>query len=378
MADNAIAKNPHILLVSKELWSPDCHREQLVMAGLNILQIHDPIDTLKVVSTQSIDLVLLHISADEIIDLGLPQILRKVSALEYLPIVVIADELPQDKRCEYLDNGVDEVINGNASGPEFVARVRALLRIRHLHNQLALSRQALQQSLDRERQLLAKLQQDNAQLQDMCTIDPLTHTKNVRSFRDILQHEFKQAVRYGHALSMLMLDVDHFKQVNDKFGHPCGDYVLKEVAVILKKAVRDSDVVARTGGEEFSLILPKAGPAQAEKLAQRIRKEVRKRRFSVFGKEIHVTISIGTASYPADAEIVEPAMLVYLADQALLEAKETGRNRVVALREMPMETRQRLHREYRKSRSDLAKCSPEVDAKMLGDWVDWDVLQKAE
>jgi two-component system cell cycle response regulator len=130
--------------------------------------------------------------------------------------------------------------------------------VKDLHDKLAASRLALQEALRRERKLLAKLRRDNAHLQALVTTDPLTHVQNRRSFRDILDHEFKMARRYNQPLGLLALDVDHFKVVNDSHGHPSGDYVLKELAVILTRSVRESDVVARTGGEEFCVLLPKA------------------------------------------------------------------------------------------------------------------------
>ncbi|HHH75570.1 MAG TPA: GGDEF domain-containing protein, partial [Phycisphaerae bacterium] len=127
---------------------------------------------------------------------------------------------------------------------------------------------------------------------------------------------------------------------------PSGDYVLKELAVILNQNVRESDVVARTGGEEFSVILPRASRQEAEIFAQRIRLQVSKRQFIVYGDRIHITISIGSATFPEDAEITDPGILEYLADQALLTAKESGRDRVVAVNSLGMAVRSRLRRQY--------------------------------
>jgi len=238
------------------------------------------------------------------------------------------------------------VIPDTISPGEMTARLRALLRIKSLHDQLSGSRTALQQALERERSLLVKLRRDNEHLHTLATTDPLTRIQNVRSFRSILQHEFRMAKRYDQPLSVLMLDLDHFKVVNDTHGHPSGDYVLKESAVILKQSVRESDVVARTGGEEFSVILPKAGAEQALRFAERIRGNICSREFIVYGENIHITTSIGLATYPADAEIVEPDMLAYFADQALLTAKESGRDCVVCVRDLDRSVRARLRRQF--------------------------------
>jgi diguanylate cyclase (GGDEF)-like protein len=175
--------------------------------------------------------------------------------------------------------------------------------------------------------------------------------QNVRSFRDILEHEFRIAKRYNQHLSLLVLDVDHFKLVNDNHGHPSGDYVLKEMAVTMKQSVRESDVVSRTGGEEFAVILPKADRSQAAMFAERIRRTIASREFTVYGRSIRVTASVGCTCYPADAEATEADMLVYFADQALLSAKESGRDRVVEFHELAPEVRRRLRRQYLQMRS---------------------------
>jgi len=274
------------------------------------------------------------------------RVLRGVSSTEFLPVVVLAAGADERECCEYLDAGADDVLAEGTSPAEMIARVGALLRVKELHDQLAASRAALRDALDRERQLMAKLRRDNAQLRQEATTDPLTHAQNVRSFRDLLGHEFRGAKRYNTPLSLLMLDVDHFKVVNDTHGHPSGDYVLKELAVILKKSVRESDVVARTGGEEFCVLLPKAGLAQAGKFADRIRGEVFRREFIVYDQHIHVTVSIGLASYPEDVEVADAEMLMYFADQALLTAKENGRDRVVTFHAMPAIVRRRLRQQY--------------------------------
>jgi len=283
---------------------------------------------------------------DEMVDTDLPNVLRNVSPADYLPVMIIAGDPAEEQHCRFLNSGADDVISEATSPAEMTARIRAMLRIKELHDQLSASRSELQRSLKRERRLLAKAKRDNDHLRALCTTDPLTHVQNVRSFRDIFAHEFKMAKRYDQHLSLLMLDVDHFKVVNDTHGHPSGDYVLKELAVILTRSVRESDVVARTGGEEFCLILPKADRRQAMRFAERVRKEVYRRRFIVYGQHIHVTVSLGLASFPDDAEITDPDHLIYCGDQALLMAKETGRDRAVAFRDLDPAVRLRLCRQY--------------------------------
>ncbi len=310
-----------------------------------IIAIEDEIEAFAAVRSRGVDLVILHMPLDDSIDSDLPNVLRGISPSPYLPVMIMSTDSAEAQRCRFLNSGADDVIAEQTSAIEVRARIRAMLRIRDLYDQLASSRSALERVLDHEQKLMARLREDNKALQAKCTTDPLTHVRNVRSFGGILEHEFKSAKRYDNALSILALDIDHFKLVNDTYGHHSGDYVLKELAVILTRSVRESDVVARTGGEEFCVLLPKADQAQAAIFAERIRQEVSVRKFTVFGKDIHVTVSLGQATFPDNAEITTPSMLTYFADQALLQAKDTGRDRVVKFSDMPHEMRHRLRQQ---------------------------------
>ena len=332
--------------MSGDLDQARCRCSQLALAGWQTLQVGNHLEALSAVKRHDVDVVILCLPVDEMVDTDLPNVLRNVASTAYLPVIILAEDPAEEQRCRFLNSGADDILAHDISQAELVARIRALLRIKDLQDALSASRTALQNALRRERKLLTKLRRDNAHLQVLVTTDPLTHVQNVRSFRDILRHEFKIAKRYNQPLSLLMLDADHFKVINDSYGHPSGDYVLKELAVILKQSVRESDVVARIGGEEFAVILPRADAHQAAAFAERIRTEVFSRKFIVFDHEIHVTISIGSSTYPADAEITEPEMLVYFADQALLTAKESGRDCVVAFGEMDRAVRHRLRRQY--------------------------------
>ena len=345
MAEVRTTDTARILVMSGSLAEATNRVSQLTFAGWQVVRAIDQIDVLCAAKSQAIDLVLLHMPVDDMVDMDLPNVLRDVSPAEYLPVIIIAGDTAEEQRCRFLDSGADDVFRQTISPAEMVARIGALLRIKDLHDKLSASRGALQRALHRERKLMAKLKRDNAQLQALCTTDPLTHVQNVRSFQDILEHEFRIAKRYTQPLSLLMLDVDHFKVVNDTHGHPSGDYVLKELAVILTQSVRESDVVSRTGGEEFSVVLPKADRRQANQFAERIRREVCARDFIVYGQHIHVTTSLGIATFPTDAEITDPDMLVYSADQALLVAKDAGRDRVVPFCNLDPAVRQRLKRQ---------------------------------
>ncbi|MCP4374624.1 MAG: diguanylate cyclase [bacterium] len=310
-----------------------------------ISEIDDEIDAFAAVRSKGIDLVILHMPLNDSIKSDLPNVLRRVSPAPYLPIMIMASDSAEAQRCRFLDSGVDDVIAEQTSALEVRARIRAMLRIKDLYDQLDASRTAMQLVLEREQRLMATLREDNKLLEAKCTTDPLTHLRNIRSFGEIMAHEFKSAKRYDRSLSILALDIDHFKVINDTYGHPTGDYVLKELAVILTQSVRESDVVARTGGEEFCVLLPKADQDQAAIFAERIRKEVSARKFRVFGNDIHVTVSLGQATFPENAEVTTSGMLAYFADQALLLAKDTGRDRVIKFSDIPREIRLRMRQQ---------------------------------
>jgi len=328
---------------------------QLISDGWQALLARDPAGALAAVQSGDVDAVVLDVSTEEAEALDLPRVLRVASGVPHLPIIVMAPAPPEQIRCQFLEGGADDILPNDISPAELGARLRALMRVKRLHDELRASRQALAASLARERQLLAQLRRDNAHLLTLCTTDPLTHLQNIRHFNTFLASEFKVARRYQRKLSLLVFDLDHFKVVNDTHGHPSGDYVLKEFAVILERLVRDSDVVARTGGEEFSIVLPNAGRTQAQGFAQRIGKAVCERKFIVYGQEIHVTTSVGAASYPDDVEIADAEMLLYFADQALLRAKQLGRDRAFAFGMFDPVERRRLKRQY------LASCSRRTD-----------------
>lgn len=153
--------------------------------------------------------------------------------------------------------------------------------------------------------------------------DGLTGIANKRCFVDFLDREVARALRYGSRVSLAMIDVDHFKRVNDLHGHPAGDTVLQRIAQVIGRAVRREQLFARVGGEEFALVLPEVGPAEVEDFCDKVRRMVESERFAFDDGHGHVTISIGFASMDGRSSREE---LVHAADRALYTAKHAGRN----------------------------------------------------
>jgi diguanylate cyclase (GGDEF)-like protein/PAS domain S-box-containing protein len=172
-----------------------------------------------------------------------------------------------------------------------------------------------------------ELQQALAREQQLARTDELTGVYNRRHFFDLAQQELAVAQRYGHPLSVILFDIDFFKQINDNFGHQIGDEVIQQVAAIGGAHLREADVFARYGGEEFILLLPNTSAQQARFLAERIRKAIAGRAIAAGGAPVRTTISAGIAELAPGDETID--RLIQRADQALYGAKEGGRNRSV-------------------------------------------------
>jgi diguanylate cyclase (GGDEF)-like protein len=167
----------------------------------------------------------------------------------------------------------------------------------------------------------------HAEIERMAVTDGLTGLYNHRKFQERLSEEFKRMHRFGKPLSLLLVDIDFFKKINDTRGHPAGDEVLRGVAGIILHNMRNVDTAARYGGEEFAAILPDADHGGAHIMAERLRNAIAEKVFNIDGKELRVAVSIGAATSPHDAGIKEE--LIEKADQALYHAKRNGRNRCV-------------------------------------------------
>jgi two-component system cell cycle response regulator len=165
------------------------------------------------------------------------------------------------------------------------------------------------------------------EVQRLATEDPLTGSFNRRHFLAIATQELKRTLRYGQNLSILMLDIDHFKRFNDTFGHPSGDNALTELVKLCQTTLRTTDVLGRYGGEEFIILLPEIGGDQAFNAGNRLRKEIEKLSIETTSGKQSITVSIGAAGFDRKNDpIVDIDKLIQHADQALYEAKAAGRN----------------------------------------------------
>lgn len=192
----------------------------------------------------------------------------------------------------------------------------------------------LQQEMERVRQSAARyetmteeLRIANLRLREMSHTDELTEIGNRRNFDMRLREEISRSTRFGHAFSLLMVDIDGFKRFNDEFGHPKGDGVLRALGALMRSVSREGDVPCRVGGEEFAFILPETSRGDALVFAERFRRVVET---SVMAPDSRspLTVSLGVAAFPDDGKT--PEEIVWAADAALYESKRSGRNRVTA------------------------------------------------
>jgi len=190
----------------------------------------------------------------------------------------------------------------------------------------------LREAKEKAELLANELQNANKKLHELAFRDGLTGLYNHRYFQEEMEREMERARRYEREFSLILFDIDHFKKVNDTYGHPAGDQVLKAISRVAELSVRKSDSVARYGGEEFAVILPETDFKGAKVFAERIRSEIEKLTIDVNGLSIRITVSVGYTSYRHMAKIQEKGTVISMADQALYTAKQSGRNTVHAMR----------------------------------------------
>ncbi len=300
-----------ILLVEDSKVQAGLVRDFLEKTGYEVIWAENGKSAIKTAKTMSVDIILLDLMLPDISGNEVCRWLKLNENTRGIPIIMLTAKDAITDKVAGLEAGADDYLPKPYNEIELNARIYASLRTKALQDELRQKNRQLENLLK--------------QVEIMAITDQLTGIYNRRRLVTILEKEFRRTVRYKSPLTCLMIDLDHFKRINDKFGHHTGDMVIKETAQIITGCAREIDTVARWGGEEFIALFPQTKKEDALQSAVRIIKKVSEHKFPEISKE-QITISIGIASAP-DPSIDTEEKLIHASDMALYEAKKNGRNR---------------------------------------------------
>lgn len=245
-----------------------------------------------------------------------PELVQKIrtSGQKYYTYIIMLTAMDDKENIVFgLESGVDDYLTKPFNNRELIARVANGMRILKLEEQLVQARQ---------------------QMEVLAMYDGLTGLLNRRAIEEKAETEFSMANQKGLTLSVILLDIDHFKSVNDRFGHKFGDHTLRQVAKVLADVMRSYDYLGRWGGEEFILILPNTQIKDAAAIAERLRVRMEEKQLSLEnGEMFSIQISLGVAGITSQFPTL--TKLIDAADQALYQSKQAGRNRVCVFKPLP-------------------------------------------
>lgn len=299
-------KTARILVVDDDKTMLNAVSGMVTEAGYTALSAMSWGEALRIFRHDPPDMVLLDVMMPGIDGFKLTRMFKNEAERIFVPVILITalDDLASKQRG--LAAGADDFLTKPVNPVELDLRIKAMLRVKELTDQIQDARQ---------------------QLAKLAVTDELTGIANRRSLNEALDREFTRAQRYKHAFTVCLLDIDHFKSVNDTYGHGVGDKTLVLAAAVLSDCVRRTDLVGRFGGEEFMILAPETAPLDARVLAERVRAAI-ERESKAASDLPDITVSIGIAGMRT-GDYPDVTTLVRLADEALYEAKEGGRNRCV-------------------------------------------------
>ncbi len=311
---NDTTSKKRILVVDDHEDNVEVLRARLEARGYEVEGATNGQEALDTVGRWCPDLILLDVMMPDMDGLEVVKRLKADRNLPFIPVIMQTALDSTERMVAGLEAGADDYVTKPINFQELEARVRSLLRIKKLQQEVA----------DREKEL----SQMNDKLLHISLTDGLTGVDNRRALEQRLHEMFEHSLRLHEPVACVMCDIDHFKRVNDTYGHAAGDAILKQFAEILKQEAREIDRVGRYGGEEFLLLLPGTVLDSAVTFAERLRQRVADNTFSFEGGTLNKTVSLGVASWP-HPRISGREALLKAADDALYVAKEMGRNRVV-------------------------------------------------
>ena len=300
-----------ILLVEDDKVQAKVTKDSLESFGYDVITATDGKSAIKSAKTQKVDIIVLDLILPDINGNEVSRWLKVNPDTKGIPIIMLTVRNSMTEKVAGLEAGADDYLPKPYDEIELNARIYACLRTKALQDELREKNRQLEDAL--------------LKLEIQAITDPLTELFNRRYFLSTIEKEFNRTVRYKSPTSCMMIDIDHFKRINDTYGHRAGDISLREAAAVIKNGTRDFDTVARWGGEEFIVLLPETGGEDALLVAARILGAVSLYAFTAFPERITVSIGIATVPVP---HIDTAEKLIHEADLALYEAKTKGRNRI--------------------------------------------------
>ncbi|PLX89240.1 MAG: diguanylate cyclase response regulator [Desulfuromonas sp.] len=287
--------------------------QEILQNGLlfqTILQAEDGLKGLKILVEQDVDVILCDVEMPGIDGMKFLAMLQSKEDLRDKPVIMLTSHNDIASKVKSLESGASDYITKPFENTELVARLRVHLELKALQDEL---------------------KESNRLLRELAQTDPLTHLYNRRHLMNALEPELNRTRRMRSHCTLILADIDHFKRVNDRYGHQMGDEILVGVAGLFAKQSRQYDIAARYGGEEFCLVLPETTLEEGREVAERIRVQTEELRFAGEAEELRMTMSFGVACYTARLDETLDG-LISRADKALYQAKSNGRNCVLCAR----------------------------------------------
>lgn len=300
-----------ILVIDDSAFEAKHSKILLEREGHEVLVAENGMQGMKLIKLEHPDLILLDLVLPDISGREVCRWAKMTLETQSIPIIILTARTDVKERVAGLDDGANDYVSKPCDDSELKARIAAVLREKMLRDQL--------EKKNREYEELMR------KFERLAITDPVTGLFNRRRFEEMLAQEFERYRRYGTPFTCLMIDVDHFKRINDTYGHDVGDIVLKKTAQTIQEQIRGVDMVARYGGDEFGVILSQQKGDEAVKAAGRILKHVRQLRFKEMKKGGKITLSIGFVALP-DPDLKEMNQIMQCADYALYKAKKKGRD----------------------------------------------------
>jgi two-component system cell cycle response regulator len=313
-----MAAKAKILLIEDSPTQSRHIKQILEKSGYQVVIAENGVTGLRMITAENPDVIILDVVLPDISGHEVCRWIKVRDETKGIPVIMLTVKGKLSEKVSGLHIGADDYLPKPFKESELNARIYASLRTREFQEELKKKNEQLEKLLKK--------------VEIMAITDAGTGLFNRRRFEGVLRRDFVRSVRYNEPLTLIMIDVDHFKSINDNFGHQVGDQVLADVAKIIQKQFREADMVARYGGEEFVVVMPKCPVQDAAIPAGRLLKEISGHSFDgIKGKKRKITVSIGIAGLP-DPDLDTEEKLIRCADTALYDAKESGRNRIATCR----------------------------------------------